>query len=692
MGIEPRDLGALEKAVNDAAGRASNLWISFVFFATLIAITTGTVTHKHLFLELPLKLPVLNVDLPLMGYFFAVPLFFVVFHFYMLLQLHGLSAKIEDYNAVLREQHPHAGDRRLLRQRLDSFIFAQVLVGARDRREGSIGRLNRAVAWITMVGLPIGTLLLLQLMFLPYHHELMTWWHRLCVLADLGLVWFFWARVGGAEDAAPAASAAEQREPRIGAGALAAFSGTTLPAALGRIAAGCRTGMRWAVERKAAAAGAVVALFTTLIAVYPTEGIHAAWFRAPMQPLTSLLLEGDLEEASEARRPWLASSRLLLADTDLGVEEKLVALAKIREALDPSTKDRAADQARSVPRKVTLSLWNRDLSYANLLRADLRQVDLARADMRKANLYAAQLQGANLSGAQLQDANLNRTQLQGANLARARLQGAWLHDAQLQGANLSGAELQGANLLAAQLQGANLSGAELQGADLLAAQLQGANLSWAQLQGANLRGAQLQGAKLTRANVYRTGCPLPHDAASKRCLHASARIADARRLDLSNSLRPKTEDTAADAAAAFRKFVDDVLSEVPATAKQQVKERLSVLEPGARTPEQDAEMAARWRRERARSLLPARRAHIVADLACGTDGAPHVARGLPRNGRLGDTGHHLHDIAARMRGGKTDVSTCAGVKGFVDADWHRLDALVKAAPPKPNASQSSAGK
>jgi hypothetical protein len=45
-----------------------------------------------------------------------------------------------------------------------------------------------------------------------------------------------------------------------------------------------------------------------------------------------------------------------------------------------------------------------------------------------------------------------------------------------------------------------------------------------------------------------------------------------------------------------------------------------------------------------------------------------------------------------MRGGKTDVSTCAGVKGFVDADWQRLDALVKAAPPKPNASQSSAGK
>src|SRR5262245_36939423 len=209
MGSEPRDLGALEKAVNDAAGRASNLWISFVFFATLIAITTGTVAHKHLLLELPLKLPVLNVELPLTGYFFAVPLFFVVFHFYMFLQLDGLAAKVGQYNVVLRGEHARADDRLLLRQRLDSFIFAQVLVGARDRREGRIGRLNRAVAWITMVALPIGTLLLLQLIFLPYHHELMTWWLRLCVLADLGLVWFFWARVRGADDVASTESAAE---------------------------------------------------------------------------------------------------------------------------------------------------------------------------------------------------------------------------------------------------------------------------------------------------------------------------------------------------------------------------------------------------------------------------------------------------------------------------------------------------
>jgi hypothetical protein len=148
MPTERRDLGALEKAVNDAAGRANSLWVSFILFATLVVITTGTVTHKHLLLELPLKLPVLNVDLPLICYFIAVPLFFVVFHFYVLLQLDGLAGKIKDYNDALNAEEPFEANRRLLRQRLDTFIFAQLLVRARERREGRIGVLNRSMVGV----------------------------------------------------------------------------------------------------------------------------------------------------------------------------------------------------------------------------------------------------------------------------------------------------------------------------------------------------------------------------------------------------------------------------------------------------------------------------------------------------------------------------------------------------------------
>jgi hypothetical protein len=364
-------------------------------------------------------------------------------------------------------------------------------------------------------------------------------------------------------------------------------------------------------------------------------------YAARIRSLTSWLLESEALFATKAPNSWFGSNRLVLPDAGLGIEEKLVAFSKTQEALAATDKDKAADHAKSQLAKVTLSLRGRDLSHAVLDRADLRQVDLIGADMRRSSLQQTQLQGAYLSEAQLR--------------------------------------------------GAYLQGAQLQGAELSAAQLQGADLTDAQLQGANLSGAQLQGATLARANVYRTLCPLSTaDAASGRCLHGpGASIADARRVDLSKSLGPMSAGTE---DVAFRKFVDDVLREVPAEAKERAKERLSVLEPGARTPEQDAQLVAQWRQERVRSLSPARRAHGIARLACGADEAPHIARGLMRNGRLEDTRQDLHDIAAKMRSGKTDASKCEGVRGFVDADWKSLDELVKKAPPKPDAGQPRAGK
>ena len=69
VAIDPTDVGELQKALNDAAGKASVLWTTFVVFQLYLAITFGSVTHRDLFLETPIKLPLLNVDLPLVGFF-----------------------------------------------------------------------------------------------------------------------------------------------------------------------------------------------------------------------------------------------------------------------------------------------------------------------------------------------------------------------------------------------------------------------------------------------------------------------------------------------------------------------------------------------------------------------------------------------------------------------------------------------
>src|SRR4029077_17664872 len=41
---------------------------------------------------------------------------------------------------------------------------------------------------ITIVLAPLATLVLIKMMFLPYHHLRITWWHRAIVVADLVLI------------------------------------------------------------------------------------------------------------------------------------------------------------------------------------------------------------------------------------------------------------------------------------------------------------------------------------------------------------------------------------------------------------------------------------------------------------------------------------------------------------------------
>ena len=67
---DPFDVEALEKSLNDSATRVSTIWISFLIFGLYLVVTAGTVTHRQLLLEDPVKLPVLNIDLPLVGFFF----------------------------------------------------------------------------------------------------------------------------------------------------------------------------------------------------------------------------------------------------------------------------------------------------------------------------------------------------------------------------------------------------------------------------------------------------------------------------------------------------------------------------------------------------------------------------------------------------------------------------------------------
>ena len=101
-------------------------------------------------------------------------------------------------------------------------------------------------------------------------------------------------------------------------------------------------------------------------------------------------------------------------------------------------------------------LTGADLSFAELQRADLREADLVYGTLTLAHLSGANLSAANLEGAQLSGADLF-----GANLSQATLARAVLYRTNLYGANLRGASLHFANFAEVVLNGADLGGADL---------------------------------------------------------------------------------------------------------------------------------------------------------------------------------------------------------------------------------------
>jgi hypothetical protein len=68
------DLEEIKKAVEDAASVSGGLWLSFLFVLSYIAIAAGAVNHEDLLLVRPVKLPFLNVELPLKAFICFGPL------------------------------------------------------------------------------------------------------------------------------------------------------------------------------------------------------------------------------------------------------------------------------------------------------------------------------------------------------------------------------------------------------------------------------------------------------------------------------------------------------------------------------------------------------------------------------------------------------------------------------------------
>jgi len=466
------DLEEIKKSVEDAASVSGGLWLSYLFVLFYIAIAAGAVTHEDLLLERSVKLPFLNVELPLLAFFLLAPFIVLIIHAYALLHFIMLGKKASSFHNELRRQFPDSETntqksgaaqdgaqkdiRDKLRRLLPSNIFVQNLAGPPELRTGIFGLMLKLIAVTTLVIFPILVLLLLQIQFLPFHDTRITWAQRGAFFFDIVVLWLL-------------------RPPILADLSLESFERARVRA---RILRGFGVVLAGVMS--------ITALwFSVAVATIPGEWrMFPLSYVAKIEPKTAnRLVFGAVDPGNHILTGNWPSNTLRLQGFDIYEALKLDDPKKL------DWKDR------------TFDLRYRRLEGAVFDIAKLGKVNLMGADLEGASLFLAKLQGAWLAGAQLQGASLAYAKLQGARLDRAELQGASLNDAELQGASLNDAELQGASLDRAQLQGASLDGAQLQGASLDGAHLQGAWLTGAHLQGAWLHGAQLQGALLVRVDV-----------------------------------------------------------------------------------------------------------------------------------------------------------------------------------------------
>ena len=492
--IESTELKSLLDSANSASQAVATVHITFIAVCAYVLIVAFGTTDLDLLVGKGIRLPVINTEVPIVWFYSLASYLVLLTHFNLLLQFQLLSRKLYAFDDAVSRDEQLRGQR----DQLNIFPFAQYLVGHPD---GIVGELVRILINTTVVFLPFASLCILQLRFLAYQDESITWAQRIAVWFDGGLVLILWPiivdRRGSLTDYCKEIIHTQLQGRRIWWFGPTMFLGVLMAV--------------FAAPPKLFWAGIGLSLLSLFALVLlwkaiRTRGGIILLVALPLYiflPL-ALMVDGERLEQNVSKLPfarngtyltkhWLAKVRRL----DLKGQE--IVSKPVSPGVSPYIRQGNRQAAGGTNAPVLFK--GRYLRRANLEEAVLFGANLEEAHLEGATLRGAQLQGARLKAAQMQKADFYRANLQEADLSYANLQEANLYSSHFQGANLTGTHLQGAVMWEINLEGAGLMYAQLQGTVLWEAKLQAADLRYADLRGAAFGKASLHGANLENASL-----------------------------------------------------------------------------------------------------------------------------------------------------------------------------------------------
>ncbi|MEE9553551.1 MAG: pentapeptide repeat-containing protein [candidate division Zixibacteria bacterium] len=414
-GNRPEAPDWLIENIAEASKNTRKIYLLYLGFLAYCALTVFGTNDRTLILNEPAHLPIINVGVPLEGFFIVAPLMAIFTFVYLQLNLQNLNKlKLE-----LWKDHPHIKKERL---------YPWLINVVDDPAKGAMGNIQLYVVSFSLWWSLVVVLILFPVYYVKKHDIVMS--YILGSLPLLGTIIVFWFK--SQYEMLGFKKFVWKGKLRLLAGIILILLEFFFLAFI----------IRWSMQGgkyEFLKPWLCVDLSYQVLVNEPEtdyEGLYWADF-------SGVHLEGANLQSSVLKRADLSDAHLKKAD---------LWRANLQEANLRSTNLQEAD------------LRSTNLQEANLFFANLQGARLFRANLQRANLEKANLQGAELGYASLQEADLAEADLKGAGLGSANLQEANLDEADLKGADLFDGDLQGANLYRSNLQGASLVNAKLQGA------------------------------------------------------------------------------------------------------------------------------------------------------------------------------------------------------------------------------------
>ena len=396
-----------------------NVYILYLTVMIYILIIVLFTDQELLFREGDKQLPFFGISVPIVGFFTWMPWALLVLHFYLLTQVMFLSDMVRLSRQAIKNQSEE--DTRKAKMLLEPVSLVRIFV---EGKANFKHKMLYLIVFVSLAVFPLIVLIVTQIAFLPYQNEEITWSHRIVILIDLSMLWYFGCHILGSHE------------------------GKTI----------------WINS----IAGLLVVLILVFVVIvvfidFPGSKIYG--------PVTASFYE--LETVNE-----IMPNRFILPDREL-VElppaPDLLA-AHIKEQTDDKTLIESGSPIWCRYAE-SLDLKNRNFRKAHLQKAILCGAILPEAKLTKVDLKNAVLISADLSNADLRDGDLRGADLRNANLRGTDLRNADLRGTDLRNADLSNADLMSATFISAVRGRMAITGVDFREADLREANLTATNLS-----------------------------------------------------------------------------------------------------------------------------------------------------------------------------------------------------------------------